>query len=164
MVTFATAGLTAGLPQPDLPALWTTAVVGILVLYDLRQTILATIPAVLVVLWQPLDQTLLAHNTVWPPYAFREAPTSTERLTRSDETQVSANQWNPENWYDYRFRMPNGRVIESYWRSPNGIDRGKRQLLATLSRNYWTHGIFSLTPIWLLMLLASFLCFRHGRG
>ena len=137
---FAAAGLTAGLAAAfDLPALaWTTAVVGILVLYDLRQTILATIPAVLVVFMAALGSNLLAHNTVWPPYAFREAPTYTERLTRSDEPQVSANQWNPENWYDYRFRMPNGRVIESYWRSPNGIDRGEASIARYAFRNYWT--------------------------
>ena len=165
---FATAGLTAGLAAAfDLPALaWTTTVVGILVLYDLRQTILATIPAVLVVFMAALGSNWLAHNTAWPPYAFREAPTSTERLTRSDETQVSANQWNPENWYDYRFRMPNGRVIESYWRSPNGIDRGEASIAryafhATIGH----HGIFSLTPIWLLVLPGLVLMLqRHGRG
>ena len=165
---FAAAGLTAGLAAAfDLPALaWTAAVVGILATFDWRQTACATLPAVLAVLIAALGSNILAHGSAWPPYAFRAAPTPSEVASKSTEGQVSENQWNPENWYDYRFIMPNGRVIESYWRSPGGIDRGEASITryafhATIGH----HGIFSLTPVWLLVLPGLILMLqRPGHG
>ena len=58
---------------------------------------------------------------------------------------------NPDdNWYDYTYTR-GGKEYESYWRDPHGIDRGEPSrgtyvLHATVGH----HGIFSLTPIWLL--------------
>lgn len=167
-VLFAIAGLTAGLAAAfDLPALtWTMAVIGILALFNWRQTALATLPAVIVVLIAAVGSNILAHNSAWPPYAFRTAPTSSQRLSKSTETQAPVNQWNPENWYDYRFKMPNGRVIESYWRSPNGIDCGEASITRYAFHSIiGHHGIFSLTPIWILVLPGLFFMLRRtGHG
>ena len=165
---FAVAGLTAGLAAAfDLPALaWTMAVIGILALFNWRQTALATLPAVIAVLIAAVGSNILAHDSAWPPYAFRAAPTSPKMSLESTETHGAVNQWNPENWYDYRFKMPNGRVIESYWRSPNGIDRGE----ASITRYAFHaiighHGIFSLTPVWILVLPGLiFMLRRTGHG
>ena len=165
---FAAAGLAAGLAAAfDLPALaWTTAVVGMLALFDWRQTALATLPAVIAVLIAAVGSNILAHDSAWPPYAFRAAPTSSKMSSISTETQVPVNQWNPENWYDYRFKMPNGRVIESYWRSPGGIDRGEPSITHyAFHAIIGHHGIFSLTPVWILVLPGLiFMLRRTGHG
>ena len=154
---FAIAGLTAGLAAAfDLPALtWTMTVVGILALFNWRQTALATLPAVIAVLIAAVGSNILAHDSAWPPYAFRTAPTSSGISSKSTETQAPVNQWNPENWYDYRFKMPNGRVIESYWRSPDGIDGGEASITryafhAThwTSRNIFTHTCMDSCTSW----------------
>ena len=113
-----------------------------------------------------LGSNILAHGTAWPPYAFRAAPTPSDMSSKPAETQTPVNQWNPENWYDYQFKMPNGRVVESYWRSPGGIDRGE----ASITRYAFHaiighHGIFSLTPVWLLVLPGLiFMLRRPGHG
>jgi hypothetical protein len=121
---------------------------------------------VIAVLIAAVGSNILAHDSAWPPYAFRAAPTSSKMSLEASETQVPVNQWNPENWYDYRFKMPNGRVIESYWRSPDGIDRGE----ASITRYAFHaiighHGIFSLTPVWILVLPGLiFMLRRTGHG
>ena len=61
-----------------------------------------------------------------------------------------------ENWYDYTYEK-DGRTIESYWRNPKGIDRGEpSQTTYTLHSLVGHHGIFSLTPIWLLSVAGVF--------
>ncbi|MEO2042701.1 MAG: glycosyltransferase family 2 protein [Pirellulales bacterium] len=165
---FAAAGLTAGLAAAfDLPALaWTMTVIGILAAFDWRQTACATLPAVLIVLVAALGTNVLAHGSAWPPYAFRTAPTPSEISIKRNEIQTPVNQWNPENWYDYRFKMPNGRVVESYWRSPGGIDRGETSITRyAFHAIIGHHGIFSLTPVWLLVLPGLiFMLRRPGHG
>jgi hypothetical protein len=60
--------------------------------------------------------------------------------------------WNPANWYDYAIRLPNGRLLTSYWRSPQGVDRGEASAANyALHALVGHHGIFSLTPAWLLV-------------
>ena len=165
---FAAAGLTAGLTAAfDLPALaWTAAVLGILTAFDRQQTTRATLPAVVIVFLAAIGTNLIAHGTAWPPYAYRDTSIQSELSSKLSDTSDSVNQWNPNNWYDYRFKMPNGRVIESYWRSPGGIDRGEpsmtRYAFHTLIGH---HGIFSLTPIWLLVVPGLFIMLRRwGEG
>jgi len=46
-----------------------------------------------------------------------------------------------------------GRTLTSYWRSPGGIDRGEASPLAyAFHALVGHHGIFSLTPAWLLVI------------
>jgi len=71
-----------------------------------------------------------AHGTIEPAYAHRHGA---------------------DSWYDYRFELPNGKVIESYWRAPSGVDKGEPSVaLYTWHSLLGHHGIFSLTPAWLL--------------
>jgi hypothetical protein len=62
-----------------------------------------------------------------------------------------------QNWYDYTYQR-NGKDVESYWKHPVGIDQGetspKRYALNVFVGH---HGIFSLTPVWLLSLAGMFI-------
>ena len=166
---FAAAGATAALAAAfELPALaWLAAVVGILASCDLRRTLTATVPAALIVAAAALSTNWLAHGTISPPYAHRAAaarPLPAGVVLRDGES------WNPDNWYDYSLRLSNGRLLTSYWNKPQGVDRGE----PSAASYAWHalvghHGIFSLTPAWLLaipgigMLAASAGRRRHGQ-
>jgi hypothetical protein len=70
-----------------------------------------------------------------------------------------------DDWYDYQYTRADGRVIQSYWREPKGIDQGEPSF-----GKYATHllighhGIFSLTPVWLLMIPGVVLLARPQKG
>jgi hypothetical protein len=76
----------------------------------------------------------IAHNSFRPPYAHRNAD-------------------NPDdNWYDYSY-MRDGKERDSYWRDPKGVDKGEPSAATyALHTLVGHHGIFSLTPMWLLSL------------
>ena len=60
-----------------------------------------------------------------------------------------------DNWYDYTYEH-NGRVMESYWKHPEGVDRGEPSPgVYALHVLVGHHGIFSLTPIWLLSVAGT---------
>ena len=64
--------------------------------------------------------------------------------------EVDRNAERPDNWYDYAFER-NGRFGESYWRDPQGIDQtDDAPAVYALHVLVGHHGIFSLTPVWLL--------------
>ncbi len=69
-----------------------------------------------------------------------------------------------DDWYDYEFTRDGKRVIDSYWRNPKGIDSGEenagKYALHTLIGH---HGIFSLTPVFLLSL-AGLICWLVDRN
>lgn len=132
--TFAAAGFTAALAAAcELPALaWCAAVFALLAAVDTRRTIGAALPAAAVVAAAAIGSNWLAHGTAIPAYAHRSGA---------------------DNWYDYSFELPNGKELTSYWRSPQGVDRGEASAVtyawhALLGH----HGIFSLTPAWLLVV------------
>ena len=55
-----------------------------------------------------------------------------------------------DNWYDYAY-VRGGRTLDSYWRNPQGVDRGEQSpVLYAVHILIGHHGIFSLTPVWLL--------------
>jgi hypothetical protein len=127
LVRFAVAGLAAAFAAScELPALAFTVLLGIwLARDDWRRTLAAYLPAALLVAVLALGTNYVAHGTVVPAYGKKD-------------------------WYDYTY-IRNGEVKESYWRNRAGIDRGEK------SRGVYAwhtlvghHGIFSLTPIWLL--------------
>ncbi len=170
---FAVAGLTAALAAAfELPALaWLAAVLAILLRCDLRRTLAWTAPAVAAVAVVAVGSNWLAHGTIAPAYAQRSAGgpaggDATVPATGAAGTVVGS--WNPGNWYDYSVRLPNGKVLTSYWRAPQGVDRGEPSRAAYA----WHvlvghHGIFSLTPAWLLAIPGLALLAarrRHGRG
>jgi len=58
------------------------------------------------------------------------------------------------NWYDYP---------KSYWLNPQGVDRGEpSRMLYSMHMLVGHHGVFSLTPVWLLSFGGAFLCLRSG--
>ena len=156
---FAGAGCWAALAVAcELPAAaWLAAVVALAARSDARRTLLATVPAAAVVAAAALGANWAAHGVVLPPYAHRAADASRAVESAAGEA------WNPGNWYDYRIRLPNGRMLVSYWRSPQGIDRGEASRVAyAWHALVGHHGILSLTPAWLLVVPGLVLLRRRG--
>ena len=144
---FALAGGTAALAAAcELPALaWLAAVLVLAFRTSPRRTLAAAVPPAAVVAAAALGTTWLAHGTVVPPYAHR---TPSAAATPAAEGES----WNPDNWYDYAFRLPNGKLVTSYWRNPRGIDTGEPSVATyALHAIVGHHGILSLTPAWLLV-------------
>ncbi len=130
----------------ELPALSLFALLGAALFWKApRETLAAYLPAALLVAAAALGTNYLAHDSLRPPYMHRST---------SDPS---------DNWYDYSY-MRDGKERDSYWRNPLGIDRGepsstKYALHATIGH----HGIFSLTPVWILSLWGIVLMLRQGR-
>ena len=60
-----------------------------------------------------------------------------------------------DNWYAYTYNV-NGREVKSYWLDRQGIDRGEpSKAVYALHCLVGHHGIFSLTPIWLLSVAGA---------
>jgi hypothetical protein len=146
---YATAGLAAALAAAfELPALaWLVAVLVLLGRHDLRRTLTAALPAAALVAAAALATNHLAHGTVVPPYAQRAEPIRAAKVAAAEES------WNPDNWYDFAIRLPNGRLLESYWRLPRGVDLGEPSRAAyAWHALVGHHGMLSLTPAWLLVV------------
>ncbi len=136
---FVVAGLFAALAAAnELPALSLLAALGVALLFKApRPTLLAFVPAVLLVAVGFFGTNWIAHDTLKPPYAHRGGE-------------------GKDNWYEYTYER-NGRTIESYWMShgknTRGVDRGEPSpAVYALNVLVGHHGIFSLTPVWLLSL------------
>ena len=98
-----------------------------------RQTLLGFVPAAALVAAGFFGTNWLAHHSLRPPYMHRGES---------------------DNWYRLRLRA-NGRQVESYWKHPHGIDRGEPSpAVYAMHALVGHHGIFSLTPVWLLALGA----------
>ncbi len=109
-----------------------------------RWLIVGFAPAVALVAAASFGTNWIAHHTLKPAYAHR---------TTGDD------------WYNYTYER-NGRTIKSYWIDPVGVDRGEpsagRYAVNVLVGD---HGIFSLTPIWLLSFAGmGAWMFRRGNG
>lgn len=139
---FVLAGLAgAFLAANELPALSLFALMSAVLLWKApRQTLVAYVPAAALVVAGFFGTNWIAHRDLLPAYAHRQ---------------------DGANWYDYTYER-NGRTVESYWRNRIGIDRGE-PLVATYALHVFVghHGIFSLTPVWLLS--AAGLLFWLGK-
>ena len=96
----------------------------------------------------------------WPPLALIISRTTAfARLTAHRHTSDPA-----DDWYDYTY-VRDGRLRDSYWRDPQGIDRGEpSQGDYALHTIVGHHGIVSLTPVWLLGLWGLALWWRRPGG
>lgn len=159
--SFAGTGLTAAFAAAcELPALaWLVVVLVMLAAVDRRRTLLAALPAAVVVAIAFFLTNWLAHGDFVPPYGHRGGG-------QAIPIEPPGASWNPDNWYDYQLPLANGRTLTSYWRSPGGIDRGEASPLAYAFHTLLGHhGIFSLTPAWLLVFPGLFLLARpDGSG
>ncbi len=129
---FLLAGLAAAFTVAnELPALAFLALLAAALLYQApRPTLIAFLPAALVIVAAHFATNYLAHGTLREPYSH----------------------WN--DWYMYTYEV-NGKVRESYWKNPQGIDAGEADLAKyALHTTVGHHGIFSLTPLWLLSVVG----------
>jgi hypothetical protein len=94
--------------------------------------LIAYLPAAAVVFTAAFGTNYLAHGTLKPAYAFR-----------SDTNEA-------ENWYRFEYER-DGKVRQSYWSNPAGVDAGeKSSAMYAFHALVGHHGIFSLTPMYLL--------------
>lgn len=130
----------------ELPALAFFAAVAVAVLWKCpRQTFVAFAPAALVVAAAYFGTNYIAHDSWRPPYMHRS-------------------QTDPEDdWYRYTYDRGNRKDLVSYWTDPKGIDRGEPSREAyAFNVLVGQHGIFSLTPVWLLSFIGMGVwCFRR---
>jgi hypothetical protein len=130
----------------ELPALafFVAVAVGLLYLSPV-ETLKALLPGALLIFAAAEGTNYIAHHSWIPAYAHR---------TPGD------------NWYDYQFRR-GGKVRDSYWSKPEArspIDQGEPDRATYVFHALiGHHGIFSLTPIWLLSVLGmAVLCLRRA--
>ena len=77
----------------------------------------------------------IAHHSLRPPYLHNKGT---------------------DDWYDYTYKQRDGRLVESYWKHPQGVDSGEPSLrVYVFHALIGHHGIFSLTPIWLLSVAGT---------
>ncbi|MEX0641774.1 MAG: hypothetical protein WD468_03690, partial [Pirellulales bacterium] len=129
----------------ELPALaFFAAVTAGLLWYFPRHTLIAYAPAAALVMGAFFGTNYIAHDTWRLPYAHRS-------------------QTDPEdNWYEFEY-VRDGKVQTSYWTTPRGIDIGEASPVAyALNVLVGQHGIFSLTPFWLLSVAGLTMLLRRG--
>jgi hypothetical protein len=137
------AALTAANELPALALL--VGVGGRLGWFDARKCLLGFLPAAGLVIAAYFATNYAAHQSLRPPYMHRS------------ETDPH------DNWYTYQYTV-DGRQISSYWLDPQGIDRGEPSRATYIWHTLiGHHGIFSLTPVWLLSLLGIAVWSTHDR-
>ena len=142
---FALAGLFAALAVADeMPALSLAAALTAALLWKAPgKTLAAFVPAAAVVAVAFFGVNWIAHGSLRPPYSHRNAA-------------------DPEdNWYHFTYKRPGSdREILSYWHPDNrgnmgAIDRGEPSRgVYALHVLVGHHGVFSLTPVWVLSLFG----------
>ncbi len=141
---FGLAGFAAALTAADdLPALILLAFVGLMLIRCApRQTMIAFVPGAAIVVAAFFATNWIAHESLRPPYMHRS------------ETDPN------DNWYKYTYTV-NGREVKSYWYDRQGFDRGEpSKLTYAFHVLVGHHGIFSLTPIWLLSVAGMWVWLR----
>jgi len=136
LVYFAIAGLSGALVAAnELPAFSLFAVLsGALLWKAPRETLVAYVPAALVVAVGFFGTNWVAHRSLRPPYMHRS------------ETDPA------DNWYAYTYER-DGREYASYWQNRQSIDRGEPSpAVYALHVLVGHHGIFLLTPMWILTI------------
>ncbi len=134
----------------ELPGLALLGVLGMLCLLRAPgRTLLVGLPAAALVAAAFFGSNYAAHNTWEPPYMHRGEIENSFAVTGVDD---------PENWYDW---------AGSPWMSEDevGLDAGEsntaRYAFHALAGH---HGIFSLTPVWILSLLGVLVMLLAGPG
>lgn len=130
----------------ELPAAAMMALLGLMLLArDWKSTLIWGVPGVAVVATAFFGTNYLAHQSLRPPYMHR---------SESDPA---------DNWYYYSYEK-NGRTIQSYWQDRQGVDVGEpSRANYALQVLVGHHGVYSLTPIWLLSLLGIGIWVAKGR-
>ena len=144
---FAIAGFFAAFAATnELPALSFVVLLGAALLWKApRETMLGYLPAALLVGAAAMATNYIAHDSFLPPYAHR------------GQTDAA------DNWYDYSYQRE-GKLRDSYWRDPVGIDRGEPSAVQyAIHSTIGHHGILSLTPVWILSIWGLALLWKNGQ-
>jgi hypothetical protein len=143
---YALAGFASAFTAADeLPALSLLALLAAaLLLRNWRACLLGFVPAAGVVVAAFFVTNYIAHDSLRPPYMHRDKE-------------------NPQDdWYHYTYTLE-GKERQSYWNDPQGIDRGEPSVAAyALHTLIGHHGIFSLTPVWILSAWGLVLWLSRG--
>jgi hypothetical protein len=126
---FVIAGLFAALlAANELPALSLSAAISLALLWKApRQTLVAYVPAAVLIAAAFFGTNWIAHHSLRPPYMHRGGGGT-------------------DDWYAFDYK---GKP--SYWQDPKGIDRGEASVgMYAFHALLGHHGVFSLTPVWLL--------------
>lgn len=135
---FVLAGLFGAFAVADeLPVLAFFAPLGLVLLAkEPRRTLLGFLPAALIIAAGFFGTNWIAHKSLKPPYAHRSTTDP------------------KDNWYHYTYQRE-GKTYTSYWQRREGIDRGEpSRAVYALHALVGHHGVFSLTPIWILSLVG----------
>ncbi len=121
----------------ELPALAFLALLALaLFTCDRRAWLQGFLPAALLVVVAFFAANYAAHDCFTPPYMHKG----------TDDPE--------ENWYMYEYTIE-GVTRESYWQNRQGIDVGEpSKAVYALHCLVGHHGVFSLTPIWLLSVVG----------
>ncbi len=133
------AGLAASFAATcELPALALVACLGLsLLIKRPAETLNRYLAAIGLVGFAFFATNYWAHESLRPPYAHRS------------ETDPA------DNWYDYEYTV-RGKTRDSYWRNRQGVDVGEEtKAVYALHTLVGHHGVFSLTPTWLLSLAGG---------
>lgn len=152
----------------ELPALAVTFLIFVFFLVrNARKTLLVSLPCGLLVVFGFFGTNHLAHNTLRPAYAMKRnhmqlarQEAANRQSGQSDDNTALVTSFDPNDWYIYHY-IPSGKSRDvknarlSYWANRIGIDRGESShsvyfLHATIGH----HGVFSLTPVWLLSMIG----------
>ncbi|MDR2641423.1 MAG: hypothetical protein LBC74_01375 [Planctomycetaceae bacterium] len=127
----------------DLPAIAFGFTIGSLLLLKFpRQTLAGFVPMALLVFAGFFATNYIAHHDIRPAYGNKD-------------------------WYFFEYqRNPdkNNNMIKSYWYNPQGVDKGEEsRAVYFLHATIGHHGLFSLTPVWILSFAGLFLwLFKRG--
>lgn len=110
----------------ELPSALFLAFLGLaLLIKHPKPTLIGGVPACLLVLAGFFGTNYIAHKSVMPAYS-------------------------QQDWYFYHYNK-HGKEFDSYWKNRQGIDKGEEsQALYIWHCTFGHHGIFSLSPVWLL--------------
>ena len=132
---FVLAGLSSAFAAAcEMPALFFCVLIGLWLLrHRFQRTLFLFVPAVLVVAGAFFVTNYIAHKTVIPAYGKK---------------------YTEDSWYLYDYERE-GRILQSYWKNPKNLDVGeachKTYIFHTTIGH---HGLFSLTPVWVLSFLG----------
>ena len=129
----------------ELPALALLVALALaLVVVDRRAWLAGFAPAALLVVVAFFATNYAAHDCLTPPYMHKGATDPAD------------------DWYDYTYTI-GGVERESYWKNRQGIDRGEpSRAVYALHALVGHHGIFSLTPVWLLSMAGLVMWLLRG--
>ena len=114
----------------ELPALAFFALVGFaLFCKAAKPTLFGFLPGALIVAAGFFTTNYAAHQSLIPAYGKKE-------------------------WYSYTYER-GGRILQSHWDNRVGIDKGEESRLTyLLHTTVGHHGLFSLTPVWILSFIG----------